>query len=329
MSVFSKNNSILFLSGLSLGLILFILIGFSSDKGKTETTEVNEPTGEVDASNEAKNVLIPGDANFANEQVPLQIIDVKEKLDRELIVNTYWHSQTILFHKRAARWFPIIEPILKENGIPEDFKYLAVIESGLDNVVSPSGARGFWQFMEKTGKGYNLEINTHVDERYHVEKSTVAACKYLKEAYDKFGNWTLAAASYNMGKSGLARRLNEQRAASYYDLLLNIETGRYVYRIIAAKYILSNSEQYGFHLEKASLYQPYQTTIIEVDSAINDLVEFSIQQGINYKTLKLLNPWMRKPQLPNPNGKVYNIKIPLNTKELGPVEKPLPGTPEE
>lgn len=253
---------------------------------------------------------LPKDLTFAGEIVPLEKLDVREKLDRELLINTYWQSSSILLHKRANRWFPIIEEILAEENVPDDLKYLALIESGLTNVVSPAGATGFWQFMRETGKEYGLEIRTGVDERYHVELSTRAACDYLKEAKEKYGSWTLAAASYNMGMNGLQKQINRQKANNYYDLLLNTETGRYVYRTIALKEILNNSSQYGFHLREKDLYQPYSFYTIEVDSSIADLTVLASTYNTNYKTLKLLNPWLRDTFLQNPKGKVYVVKLP-------------------
>ena len=220
---------------------------------------------------------------------------------------------------RMLLYFPVIERVFKEEGVPDDFKYLAVIESGLDNVTSPSGAKGFWQFMKSTGESHNLEINKYVDERYHLEKATQAACEYLQTAYNKFGSWTLAAASYNMGKTGLQNKLDQQKTTSYYDLLLNIETGRYVYRIVAAKYILSNSKNYGFNIRQEDLYELYQTKNIKVDSTINDLTDFAIQHNSNYKTIKLLNPWLRGKKLPNLNGSNYTLKLPIENSNLDPV----------
>jgi membrane-bound lytic murein transglycosylase D len=261
-------------------------------------------------------IEIPNNASFANEVVPVTNTDVKERLERELHVNTYWHSQTFLFHKRAGRWFPIIEPILKENGVPDDFKYLCVIESGLDNVVSPAGASGFWQFMKKTGLGYNLEITADVDERYNLEKATQAACKYLKEAHEKFGNWTSAAASYNMGKGGLNKRLTNQKVSSYYDLHLNNETSRYLMRIIAAKYILSEPQYFGFRLRAEDIYRPYETKEIEVDSTVINLVDFAHKNKISYRTLKVLNPWLRSSKLTITEGTSYQIKIPTSGFEF-------------
>ncbi len=255
----------------------------------------------------------PTQMAFAEERVPLEIIDVQEKLDRELLVNTYWQSQTLLFNKRANRWFPVIEPILAENGIPDDFKYLALIESGLTNVVSPAGATGFWQIMKTTGREFGLEINNEVDERYHVEKATAAACRYLNESYEKYGSWTMAAASYNVGMTGLKKQTKRQLANNYYDLLLNEETGRYVYRILAIKEIIEKPAQYGFHFRPKDLYPPYQTYTVTIDTAVESFADFSNQEQINYKILKILNPWLRDAYLTNPKKKTYEIKLPRGT----------------
>lgn len=275
---------------------------------------------------------IPEDLSFAGEKVPLEIEDVRESLDRELLVNTYWQSQSLLFHKRANRWFPIIEPILAEHGVPDDFKYLAVIESGLDNVVSPAGATGYWQIMKETGREYGLEINNEVDERYNVEKATVAACKYLKKAYAKYGSWTMAAASYNVGMRGLGRQVDRQKADNYYDLLLNTETGRYLYRTVAIKEILSKPAQYGFHFRPKDLYQPYETYDVTVDTSVNDFANFAFEHGVNYKILKILNPWLRDTFITNPQSKEYAIKLPLKSEtgmvpfQLRPEQKALNDT---
>ncbi|RZN80291.1 MAG: lytic transglycosylase domain-containing protein, partial [Winogradskyella sp.] len=253
---------------------------------------------------------VPMDLNFAGEQLPLENPDIYERMDRELLVNTYWQSNGLLMFKRAQKYFPIIEPILKENGIPEDFKYLSVIESGLTNAVSPAGARGFWQIMKTTGRENGLEINANVDERYHLEKATKVACKYLKEAKAKFGNWTLAAASYNAGKAGISRRLKEQNVNGYYDLLLGEETGRYMFRIVALKEILNNPNKYGFNFAQTDLYKPVPTTKVKVDTAVADFTKFAERYGVNYKILKIHNPWLREPHLNNKSRKLYEIAIP-------------------
>ena len=258
---------------------------------------------------------IPEYAFLAGEQVPLNSFSVRENFDKELIINTYRHSSSILYLKRASRWFPIIEPILEENGIPNDFKYLAVIESGLTQAVSPSGASGFWQFMKKTAPEYGLEITQTVDERYHVEKSTHAACLYLQESYEKFGNWALSAASYNMGMSGVEMRLESQGVESYWDLHLNSETGRYVYRILAVKAVLSNPEAYGFHLTEKDLYHPHEVRKISITTSIENLSEFALKNGSNYRELKELNPWLRQDSLVVATGKTYSILFPKMVTE--------------
>ena len=253
---------------------------------------------------------VPENLEFSGESMPLNNPDVLERMDRELLVNTYWQSNGLLMFKRANKYFPIIEPILAKNGIPDDFKYLAVIESGLTNAVSPAKARGFWQIMKATGRENGLEINTNVDERYHLEKATEVACKYLLNAKEKFGSWTLAAASYNAGMSGISRRLNSQSITNYYDLLLGEETGRYIFRIVALKEILKNPSMYGFNFRYKDLYNTVPTYTVSVDTAVTDFVAFSKQFGINYKILKLHNPWLREPYLNNKSRKQYLIEIP-------------------
>lgn len=259
----------------------------------------------------AKLFELPKEISFAGENVPLDIEDVKERLEREIYVNAYWQSNMILLMKRSGKYLPTIEKILKENGIPEDFKYLAMAESGLMNVVSPAGARGFWQFMPNTAKEYNLEVSNDVDERYHLEKSTLAACKYLKSAYSRFGNWTSVAASYNMGMSGLSRRKSEQKQNNYYDLLLNDETSRYVFRLLAFKEIFENSEKYGFNLKQDDYYQMPDFREIVVSDNISNLSDWAIKHKSNYKSLKLYNPWLRSDKLRTARGKAYIIQIPI------------------
>jgi membrane-bound lytic murein transglycosylase D len=254
----------------------------------------------------------PTAIDFAGEKAPLQIADVRERLDRELLVNANLHSSTILIMKRANRAFPIIEPILKQYGVPDDFKYLAVIESALTNAVSPSGAKGVWQFMPETAKEKGMEVNEGVDERYHLQKATEAACKYLVAAKQKFGNWTLAAASYNGGMNGVNTKIVEQQVTDYYDLLLTDETSRYVFRILALKEIMKHPELYGFEVDKNEMYDNIPTKTIEVDSSITDLAVFAKKQGINYKILKIHNPWLRDKKLSNPTKKKYVIEIPTS-----------------
>lgn len=254
---------------------------------------------------------LPKQLSFAGENVPLEINDVTERLDRELTISTYYHSKTLLGFKKSARWFPLLDSILKSQDVPSDFKYLALIESDLSNAISPAAAVGFWQFLAETAKEHGLIVTDQIDERYHVEKATIAACKYFKDAYEKYGNWTLAAASYNVGKRRLSESLAEQNVENYYDLYLNEETSRYVFRILAAKYIMENPNQRGFFVKQSDLYQPYRYKIVEVDSSINNIYNFAITQGTNYKKLKELNPWLRQPYLKNSTSKVFEIKIPL------------------
>ncbi len=253
---------------------------------------------------------MPEGLNYAGEEVPVHNPDIKERMDRELLVNTYWQSNALLIFKRANKYFPIIEPILKEEGVPDDLKYLAVIESGLTQAVSPAKATGFWQILKETGREYGLEVNDNVDERYHIEKSTRAACKYLKASKKRFGSWTAAAAAYNAGNYGVSKLFEEQNVSNYYDLLLREETGRYVFRIIAFKEILSNPEKYGFNFTEDHLYKHIPTYKVEVDTAVTDFVKFAERYGINYKILKIHNPWLRENKLNNKSRKKYYIEIP-------------------
>ena len=254
---------------------------------------------------------IPNVMTFAGERVPLQDTDVRERLDREIHVNTYWHSNMLLMIKKANRFFSEIEPLLKKYNLPDDFKYLAVAESGLDNVTSHAGASGFWQFMKATGKEYGLEINNYVDERYNLELATKVAAQYLINSKELFGSWTNAAAAYNAGNAGITKQMKRQDATDYYSLLLNTETGRYVFRILAFKEILSNPEKYGFYVDQEDLYQAIPTKTIIVNTPVQDFAKFAKQQGINYKILKIHNPWLRDTYLKNASGKAYSIKIPI------------------
>ena len=269
-------------------------------------------------SNENKNKFthegtafyFPTEVDFADEGMPMEIPDVRERFDRELLVNANLHASTILIIKRANRAFKIIEPILEKNGVPNDFKYLAVIESSLINAVSPSGAKGVWQFMPATAKEIGMEVNDCVDERYHLEKSTEAACKFLLAAKEKFGSWTLAAASYNGGITGVNKQIDLQKVSNYYDLLLNEETSRYVFRILALKEIMKAPEKFGFAVPKQDLYELYPTRRLEIDSTVTNLADFAIRQGVNYKILKLYNPWLRDSKLDNKVRKKYVIELP-------------------
>jgi hypothetical protein len=260
---------------------------------------------------------IASEYTFAGETVSLEDPDLHERMDKELLVNTYWQSNMMLMIKRSNKYFPLIERILEEEGIPNDFKYLAVIESGLENVNSPAGAKGFWQILKTTAREMGLEVNTNVDERYNIEFSTRVACAYLKKAKNRLGSWTLAAASYNRGISGIDRLLKMQQVDSYYDLLLNRETKRYVFRILATKEILSNPSKYGFVFENQDLYNVIPVYKVEVDTAITNIASFAKNMGVNYKQIKIHNPWLLQNHLNNKSRKLYYIKIPQNVK-VGP-----------
>ncbi|WP_139958049.1 lytic transglycosylase domain-containing protein [Flavicella sediminum] len=271
------------------------------------TTESTKRTSE---SYVIKALKIPNNLNFAGEPIPLNKEDIRERIDREFLVNTYWQSNALLLIKRSHKYFPIIEPILAKNGIPDDFKYLAVIESGLQNVTSPAGARGFWQLMKETAKENNLEVNSNVDERYHLEKATQAACDYLKHSKELFGSWTLAAAAYNAGNTGVSRQLERQKVSNYYDLLLSDETQRYLPRIIALKEILTHASNYGFIYDNEDLYNLEETKSVKVDSAISNIADFALKFNTNYKEIKIHNPWLRENKLNNKTKVTYYIKVP-------------------
>lgn len=296
-----------------LGIMSITLLSYVSVTSFVENVEdikVENPEKSFADDYNVFAIHLPEHIEFAGEKTPLDIPDVRERLDRELLVNTYWQSNALLLIKRSHKYFPMIEPILKEYGIPDDFKYLAVAESGFEHVVSPAGATGFWQIMKTTGREYGLEINTNVDERYHIEKATRVACQYLKNSYERFGSWTLAAAAYNAGNAGISRELDRQEVKDYYDLLLNPETARYVFRIIALKHILSNTDDFGFHYEENDLYNTLAVKTVKVDTAVTDFVKFAEAFDTNYKTLKIHNPWLRDKHLNNYSKKVYEIKVP-------------------
>ena len=253
---------------------------------------------------------VPDYLDFAGERVPLDNPDILERMDKELLVNTYWQSNGLLMFKRAQKYFPIIEPILAKNGIPDDFKYLAVIESGLTDARSPAGASGFWQIMKATGRENGLEVNDNVDERYNLEMATQVACDYLNKSKASLGSWTNAAAGYNAGNYGISKRLKAQKVDNYYDLLLGQETGRYVFRIVALKEILSHPKKYGFNFRSKDLYTAIPTYKVSIDTAVTDFAAFAKNYGINYKILKIHNPWLRENKLNNASRKQYFINIP-------------------
>ncbi len=257
---------------------------------------------------------IPDKFLFAGQEIDLTRYDMRERMDRELTAFTYLHSSTMLIVKRANRYFPVIEPILKANGIPDDFKYLAVIESNLSMLArSPAGAAGMWQFMQSTGREYGLEVNANIDERYHLEKATVAACKYLKESYAKYGNWLCVAAAYNGGQRRISAELQRQQVNQAEDLWLTEETSRYMFRLMAGKAVVSNPRQYGFLLKKEHLYPPMPYKEINISTEISDLIEFARTQGITYAQLKTANPWLRDSTLANKSQRTYVLKIPTTS----------------
>ncbi len=291
----------------SLFLIVILIGGIHFFGGSTipQTTDTEPDPFLYEA------IELPESLLFAGEKVPLEYFDVKESLDREMLVNSYFHSQTLRYIKLAPRFFSIIEPILKEDSIPNDFKYLALAESGFNpKAVSPAGAVGFWQFMKGTARDYKLEVTAEVDERYHIEKSTHAACAYLHDSYKKYESWTMVAATYNAGRNHLRRQIERQKETNYYDLLLGEETSRYVFRILALKLIMQNPVKYGFKVSEEELYPAWDTKTITVKGKIENFADFAQTHGTNYKILKMLNPWLRESYLSNTAGKTYEIKLP-------------------
>ena len=297
----------------SLGIVstiaaLFLISSVFFTKGKSS---IIQPKGEeFPQGYRIISPEMPESLEFAGERIPTENFEVKERMEREFIVSTYFHSYTILAIKRSARWFPVIEPILKKNGVPDDFKYLCVAESNMENVISPAGATGFWQFLKPTAEKFGLEVNDQVDERYNVEKSTEAACKYLLDAYQQFGSWITAAAAYNMGTDGADNQIDRQKADNYFNLVLGTETSRYIGRMVSLKYIMTNPEKYGFDLKEYEKYKPLEFYNITLDGSVNNFSDFASSYGINYKILKYFNPWLRDTTLTNRNKKSYLIKIP-------------------
>lgn len=306
---------------LSSLLLIFLFSSYLSggEEKASDTPKFEEAEVHYGLPQNVRSVQLHKDFSFAGEPVPVDNFDIRERLEREVLVNSYWHSSTALNMKMANRFFEVIEPILAEEGVPDDFKYLAVAESNLRNVTSPAGAKGIWQFLAATGRAYGLEINNEVEERYHLEKSTRAAARYIKDYYEELGSWTLAAAAYNMGGPRLKRELDNQRADSYYDLNLFEETNRYVFRIIAFKEIMENPTKYGFYIREDEKYPPLtDVEYIQVDEPIPNLGDFAREHGISYRMLKVYNPWLITNSLRNVAGKNYQIAIPksANREEL-------------
>jgi membrane-bound lytic murein transglycosylase D len=301
-------------------LVLFVIVFFLV--GNTVYEKVTAQTKPlINLQKEPYRWNTPENANFCGEVAPLQEIEVKERLDRELLVNANFHSNTILIIKRANRWLPKVEKILKEENIPDDFKYLMVIESSIANAVSGSGAAGYWQLMKPTAKELGLQVNEEIDERYHVEKATRAACQYIRKCYLKFGSWTNTAAAYNMGLAGFMRACKKQKAKSYYDLWLNQETTRYVFRILAIKEIMQNPKQYGFDIGDSQVYQPFKLRSIAIDTSITSLIDFAHSQGVSYKSLKAYNAWLISDKL-SIAAKTKNV-LPISYVIELPIDAPF------
>lgn len=305
--------------GLIIGSIVLVGSSNSSDTAHLKRLGTHATTVSLDP---------PDDLNFAGEIVPLHDFDVQERLDKELIRYIYYHSATIMNIKRAARWRPEMTRILRANNVPEDFFYLCVAESHLTNATSPVGAKGFWQFMKATAQGYDLEVSKQVDERYDPIKSTRAACRYLKDAHKMFGNWTLVAASYNMGMGGLRKQINRQSVDNYYDLYLNKETAAYVFRILSLKTVLENPAAYGFDITAEQMYQPLRSKVIKVDQSIEDMVSFAKEHGTTYKMLRVMNPWLLNDNLIVTPPKTYEIKIPRNASNANQASELIPDSVE-
>jgi hypothetical protein len=308
-----KNVVIVFLSTLIVSSVFWMWYLRSEDHKKAlslSTLNVSLQNDKEETDGKILSIDLPESMTFAGEEVPLRLFYVREGLERELVINTYWHSSTLMLLKRANRWFPVIDPILKEYGIPDDFRFLCMIESNLTNARSPAGAVGFWQFLEGTAKEFGLEVNKEVDERYHVEKSTRAACRYLLKSYERFQSWSLVAASYNAGQKRIARFIENQKATSYFDLHMAEETDRYLQRILAIKLIYTSPETYGFYPEVERLYPPLEYETVKVSSDVDDLAAFAANKGISYKLLKYFNPWLRSDKLNVKRGREYEIKIP-------------------
>ena len=314
-----KRYHLYIIYGLIAGLLiwnLFLHFGAKPETPNTGEVLISSAEGEqfhiTIPEQKARIFEIPEKLTFAGEPVPIDLADVLERFEREIYVNAFWESNMILLMKRAGKYLPTIEKILQEQGVPDDFKYLAMTESGLMNVVSPAGARGFWQIMPGTAKDYKLEVSDDVDERYHLEKSTLAACKYLKSSFSKFGNWTSVAASYNIGITGIRKRKEEQNQNNYYNLYLVEETSRYLFRILAFKEIFENPGKYGFELSEKDLYKQPLFRELKVTQSVNSLSNWAIQHNNNYKELKIHNPWLRSQKLNIKKDQDYIIKLPIN-----------------
>ncbi|MBR6439665.1 MAG: lytic transglycosylase domain-containing protein [Bacteroidales bacterium] len=308
-----KKQLIFYIAVASVGILAIIAIILSI---KAIKIAEKRPVSLEQIAIRSNDIEFADDISFAGERVPLEMFNIRERYERELLSTCYFHSNTMLLVKRSKRWFPVIEPILKKYGVPDDFKYLCVTESTLTNAVSPAGAVGFWQFLERTGKEFGLTINKDVDMRYNVELETEAACRYFLKSYEIYHNWTLVAASFNAGIRRLNKFLKEQKVNSYYDLLMADETERYIFRILAFKTILENPEQYGIYVSKSLEYKPFRYKTVVVRKSVDSWADFAKKHDITYKLLKIFNPWLRSNSLKVRKGEVYEIKIPLRPFNL-------------
>lgn len=312
--IFNRKTIFTLSSMIATALLILLFVcgfkGFSSSQGYSLSDTIFS----------IQSFKLPDEVIFAGERVPLENFDTRESLERELLTSAYRHSSTILIIKRANRYLPMIEKILRENKIPDDLKYLVAAESEYSNMISPAGATGFWQIMPETGKEEGLEINTVVDERYHVERSTQFACDFLGKSYARYGNWTMAAASYNGGRGRIDEQIEIQNQNNYYDLLLAEETARYIFRAVAYKLVITDPKAFGFDIDEEDLYPELNYYEVKVDTAITDFSSFASHFGTNYKMLKFLNPWLRKPFLTSKTNKSYWIKIPA--EGMRNIEKP-------
>lgn len=304
----SLKTAIIFLSGLAAGGSLIAVFAF--DKGSDRESLVEVKTdGRLQYKWYAPE--LPKSVNFAGENTPLDRWEVRERLDRDILTNYYTHGSLLYILKLTTRYFPVIEERLRANGVPDDFKYLCVAESSLQHLTSAAGAQSLWQFLGGTATQYGLQVDGEVDERYNVVKATDAACKYFNSAYAKFGTWTAAAASYNCGMGGYNSQATYQQSTNFYDLLLPEETNRYIFRILALKYLISNAVKYGYIIQGSDAYRPYNTRKISVTESIPDLAQYARERGTSYKIIKILNPWLRGRSLTVRSGKSYEVEMPL------------------
>lgn len=313
------NHTVLFFGGIVFFIAVFIklvnpLEASSTNKDSVEQPVVN-PVPTVDSNQglpqKIQSITVKDEFSFAGERVPVEIEDVRERLERELTVNSYYHSSTILNIKRSTRYFPLMKEILAEYNVPEDFLYVAVAESNLDNVRSPAGARGFWQLMPAVAKYFGLTINSEIDERYNVEKATHAACKLILDYKRKFKTWTNAAGAYNIGEGNFKREMIAQKESEYYNMNFGSETNRYVFRVLALKEILTHPERFGFDIPLEDRYQPMsEMKEVEITESIPNLADFAHENNMTYRNLKVYNPWLLSGRLSVSGGKKYKLYVP-------------------